>query len=118
MGPDIVAELRHMQEIDAESLPRLETAFDPMAFQEVVKQPKITDYQLSEDDLQEQGDLASRIRKQISDKADLEDGITGARSDAVGTVGDGKLDNKGRQKHPKSHPKHNIDGHSEGQLKI
>ena len=51
MGPDIVAELRNMQEIDPDSLPRRETAFDPMAFQEVVKQPKIADYQLSEDDL-------------------------------------------------------------------
>ena len=51
MGPDIVAELRHMQEIDPDSLPRRETAFDPASFQEVVKQPTIEDYRLSVEEL-------------------------------------------------------------------
>lgn len=51
MGPDIVAELRNMREIDPESLPRRETAFDPAAFQEVVKQPTIEDYRLSVEEL-------------------------------------------------------------------
>ena len=51
MGPDIVAELRNMREIDPDSLPRRETAFDPAAFQEVGKQPTIEDYRLSVEEL-------------------------------------------------------------------
>ena len=44
LGADIIFELQQMAEINAEELPRLEAAFDPITFQEANPEPKIEAY--------------------------------------------------------------------------
>ena len=69
--PDVITELHNMAEVDAESLPIHEPHFDPIAFQEENTDPKLTNYALSKDELQDLGIVATRVRLDIYLKARL-----------------------------------------------
>ena len=58
-----------MMRIDADNIPELEPLFDPMAFQEEYKRPKLEDWIMDEKQLALLGDLATQIRKKIMEKA-------------------------------------------------
>ena len=55
--------------VDADAMPKLETLFDPMAFQEEHKTPTLEDWMLDEKQLALSGELATQIRKKILEKA-------------------------------------------------
>ena len=58
-----------MMRIDANDMPEFEPLFDPIAFQELHKSPKLEDWMLDEKQLALSGELATQIRKKFMEKA-------------------------------------------------
>ena len=55
--------------IDADDMPELEPLFDPIAFQELHKSPKLEEWVLDEKQLALSGELSTQIRRNIVEKA-------------------------------------------------
>ena len=73
MGQDMAQEADQIMRLDEDDLPKLELAFDPMAFQEEHKAIKLADWMLEEKELALSAELATQIRKSIVEKAKLAD---------------------------------------------
>ena len=63
IGEDVVAELRNMADRDDADQPRIEPVFDPMAFQDLHPDPTLAAFQLTEQQLHDQGLLVTQIRQ-------------------------------------------------------
>ena len=110
VGADVVDAMRTMAELDDADLPRLEAAFDPRAFQDQHPDPSFDAFQLTEDQLHDQGVFVTQIRQQISKRAlDME----ATRERGPEARRQGLL----RSARPRSKPEHSLDGRSEGELR-
>ena len=111
MGPDIIAELEEMANVDSDLLADLEPHFDPITFQEVTTNPKIEEYRLTIEELRQWGLRATFIRQQILLKAQLH-----LHNDEIPLQE--KRDSQGRIKYPLSKASDHPDGLYEAQLKL
>ena len=55
-------EADQIMRLDPDDFPKLEPAFDPMAFQEEYKSPKLVDWKLEDMELKLSAELATQIR--------------------------------------------------------
>ena len=69
IGPDLLSELQHMQDIDVDSTPEWEPLFDPAEFQRTLGNITFEDWKLGEDQLRIYAQDAINLRRSFNERA-------------------------------------------------